>query len=221
MCCVILSCCLSGVHCRLHGALWCVFSWAEHEVQHWQCVLCTAPPLDLACSCVASHATQQVDVGAVVHVCLLCVCVYLVWWTCCVYMHGLVLHWSVWISSNYIYTLPSLGTIYTYMYMIVCWLFLSCSYHVHWFRSHSHSHLDWTPSFPPLFAPRDTTSRCTTIASHLTHTVLFRVNTVAILSLLSVPHDIIIISLYTQLLIGNNYNIMPSLWRPEREPGGG
>ena len=158
--CLIIVCLVSTGVCIV---LWCgVFSWAEHEVQHWQCVLSTAPPLDFVVMWLLIPYNRWMWGGPCL-ICLLCVCVYLVWWTCCVYMHGLVLHWSVCRCEFHPIThTPVIGINIYRMLLTVS----SLQLYIMFTDSHSHFPSDWTSFTPSTFAPCDTSPRWPTSHSH-------------------------------------------------------
>ena len=118
------------------------------------------------------------------------------------HMHDLVLHWSVRRCELHPNTYTSVIGISMYIMCVGCFFIAAIMFT----DSHSHSPSDWTPftpSFPPLFAPCDTTPTgvqlVTPTQTHPLnpHGTVPCVDTVAILSHLSAPCDIIIISLYT------------------------
>ena len=179
--------------------LWCgVFSWAEPELQHWQCVLSTAPP-SWPCSYVASHAIQQVDVGWSMFVCVFVFTTSGGHVVCHAYAWTSVALECVCRCELHPNTHTSVFRINMYIMCVGCFFIAAIMFA----DSHSRSPSDWTPftpSFPPplpLVTPHQGVPLVTPTQTHPLnpHCTVPCVDTVAILPLLSAPHDIIIISL--------------------------
>ena len=148
MCCVILNYCLPGVHCCLHSALvWCVFSWVEHEVQHWQCVLSTAPPLDLAVMWLLMPHSRWMWGGPCLIV--VCLCLTRVVDMLCVHAWPSVALECVCRHEFHPIAYTSvIGINYIYIMCVGCFFIAAIMFT----DSHSHSPSDWTP-FTPSFPP--------------------------------------------------------------------
>ena len=139
--CVILNYIVCLVCTAVCIVLWCgVFSWAEHEVQHWQCVLSTASPLDLVVMWLLMSHNRWMLGGP----CLFVVCLCLPRVVDMLWVHA----WpsvtlecvQVWVTSNYAH--------FCHWDRIYIWLCVGCFFIAAImfadFHSHSHSPSDWT-----------------------------------------------------------------------------